>query len=72
MPKPDLTDEEHAALVAALRKLIDEDRFPPSPRLRPLKSALAELDPPEPKAPPKPPIAGASEAAIRHRKRAKR
>jgi hypothetical protein len=45
MPIPDLTDEEHAAIVAALRKLIAEDRFPLSPRLKPLKSALAKLDP---------------------------
>ena len=72
MPKPDLTDDELAAVVAALRKLIDEDKFPLSPRLRPLRSALAKLDPPKPKAPPKPPIAGASEAAIRRRKRPKR
>ena len=28
MPKPDLTDEELAAVTAALRKLIDEDKFP--------------------------------------------
>jgi hypothetical protein len=42
MPPPDLTDEEHAAVVAALRKLIDEDKFPLS---RPLKSALPKLDP---------------------------
>jgi hypothetical protein len=58
MPKTDLTDEEHDAVVAALRKLIAEDKFPFSPRLKPLKSALAKLDPPKPKAPPKPPICG--------------
>jgi hypothetical protein len=51
MPTPDLTDEEHAAVVAALRKLIDQDRFPLSPRLKPLKSALAKLDPKAPKPP---------------------
>jgi hypothetical protein len=67
MPTPDLTDDEHAAVVAALRNLINEDKFPLSPRLKPLKSALAKLDPPKPKAPP-PPIAGASEASIRRRK----
>jgi hypothetical protein len=59
MTTPDLTDEEHAAVVAALRKLIDADKFPLSPRLRPLTSALAKLDPPKPKAPlPKPPEPG--------------
>jgi hypothetical protein len=45
MPKLDLTDEEHAAVVAALRKLINDDKFPLAPRLKPLKSALAKLDP---------------------------
>jgi hypothetical protein len=59
MPTPDLTDEEHGAVVAALRKLIDADKFPLSPRLKPLKSALAKLDPPKPKAPlPDPPRPG--------------
>jgi hypothetical protein len=44
MPTPDLTDEQ-AAVAAALRKLIAEDKFPFSPGLKPLKSALAKLDP---------------------------
>jgi hypothetical protein len=69
MPRIDLTDDEYAAVTAALRKLISEDKFPLAPRLKPLKSALAKLDPPKPKPPPKPPIAGASEASIRRRKR---
>jgi hypothetical protein len=72
MHQSDLTDDERAAVVAALRKLVDADKFPLSPRLKPLKSALAKLDPPKPKAPPKPPIAGAAGAAIRRRKRPKR
>jgi hypothetical protein len=46
MPRFDLTDEEHAAVTAALCKLIDQDRFSLSPRLKPLKSALAKLAPP--------------------------
>ena len=45
MPAPDLTDEERAAVAAALRELIAEDKFPFSPRLNPFKSALAKLDP---------------------------
>jgi hypothetical protein len=57
--------KEHAAVVTALKKLIDNDRFPLSPRLAPLKRALAKLDPPKPKPAPRSPIAGASEAAIR-------
>jgi hypothetical protein len=59
MPAPDLTDDEHAAVVAALRKLIDHDKFPFSPRLKPLKSALAKFDSPKRKAPlPDPPLPG--------------
>jgi hypothetical protein len=45
MTGDDLTDEEHAALVAAARKVIAEDKYPRSPRLDPLKSALAKIDP---------------------------
>jgi hypothetical protein len=42
--RPDLTDEEQAALAAALRKLIAEDKFPFSPRLKPLAGqALCRL-----------------------------
>ena len=41
----DLTDEELAALTALARKAIVDDRYPHSPRLAPLKSALAKLDP---------------------------
>jgi hypothetical protein len=43
---PDLTAEERDAIVRVLRQTIDSDRFPLAPRLRPLKSALAKLDPP--------------------------
>ena len=45
MPLLDLSDEELAALTAAPRKVIDDDKFPRSPRLAPLRSALAKLDP---------------------------
>ena len=41
----DLTDEERAAIMMALRQTIDRDRYPLSPRLKPFKSALAKLDP---------------------------
>jgi hypothetical protein len=34
MATPDLTDEETEALVRLLRKTIDEDRYPLSPRIR--------------------------------------
>ena len=62
MPKPkieQLDETELAAVVAALRKLIDDDKFPHSPRLKPLKSALAKLDPkPLRKPTPAPPAPG--------------
>ena len=40
------------APIRALRKLIDDDRFPLAPRLDPLKAILAKLEPPKP--PPEP------------------
>jgi hypothetical protein len=57
MPTINLTDDEHAAVTAAIRRAIEEDRFPRAPRLDPLRSALAKLDPAQP--PPKePPTSG--------------
>jgi hypothetical protein len=47
-----LTDDERAAVVTALRQVIDNDRYPLSPRMRPFKTALEKLDPASaPKAP---------------------
>ena len=48
---PDLTEEEHAAVAAALRKLIADDKFPLSPCLKPLTSALAKMAPQPPREP---------------------
>jgi len=45
MPHIDFSDDEHAAVTAAVRRTIDDDKYPRSPRLAPLKSALAKLDP---------------------------
>jgi hypothetical protein len=45
MPTVDLSDAGHAALVALVRCAIEQDKFPRSPRLDPLRSALAKLDP---------------------------
>lgn len=59
MPKIDLTDDELAAVIAAVREKIDFDRYPLSPRMRPLRAALAKLDPasaPKPRPDPKPPL----------------
>jgi hypothetical protein len=52
MPTIDLTDDELAALTAAIRRLIEEDRFPRAPRLEPLRSALEKLKRAPPKTPP--------------------
>jgi hypothetical protein len=57
MPTIDLTDDEYAAVTAAIRRAIEDDRYPHAPRLDPLRAALARLDAaskptPHPKAPP--------------------
>jgi hypothetical protein len=54
MPTINLKDAELAAVAAAVRRMIEEDRFPRAPRLDPLRSAPAKLDPktPPPKEPP--------------------
>jgi hypothetical protein len=59
VPTIDLTDGELAAVTATVRRAIEDDRFPHTPRLDPLRSALAKLEPatapkpsPQPKAPP--------------------
>lgn len=57
MPQVDFSEEEQAAVTAAVRRSIAEDKFPLSPRLAPLRSALAKLDPasaPKPRAAPPP------------------
>ena len=58
MPTTDLTDEEHAAVTAAIRRLIEDDKFPHAPRLDPLRSALAKLEA-APKLTPEPPLPNA-------------
>jgi len=45
MPTFDLSDDELAAVAAAIRRAIETDRFPRAPRLDPLRSALAKLEP---------------------------
>jgi hypothetical protein len=41
----DLSDDETAALARLLRKAIDDDRFPLSPRIRLLQGVLDKIDP---------------------------
>jgi hypothetical protein len=45
MPTIDLSDDELAALVSALRRTIADDPYPRAPRLATLKSVLDQLDP---------------------------
>jgi hypothetical protein len=47
----DLTDEEAAALLRELNTIIDNDRYPLSPRIRTLRDIRAKL-PGAPAAPP--------------------
>jgi hypothetical protein len=44
----DLTDDEARALIEHLRHALEYDPFPFAPRLDPLKSVLAKLEPPAP------------------------
>jgi len=56
VPTIDLPDDELAAVTAAIRGVIEGDRYPHAPRLDPLRAALARFDAasPLPKAPPPP------------------
>jgi hypothetical protein len=51
----DLTEEETAALATLLRRTIDDDRYPLSPRIQTLKAILAKIRH-EPVRPPLPPL----------------
>jgi len=54
VPALDLTDDELAAVIAALKEKLDRDHYPRAPRLEPFRTALAKLDPkstPRPVAP---------------------
>ena len=44
MPTIDLPDDELAAVAAAIRRLIEDDKYPHAPRLDPLRAALARFD----------------------------
>ena len=43
MPTIDLPDDELAAVTAAIRGVIEGDKYPHAPRLDPLRAALARL-----------------------------
>jgi hypothetical protein len=44
MPTIDLPDDELAAVTAAIRGVIEGDRYPHAPRLDPLRAAMARLE----------------------------
>ena len=44
MPTINLTGDDYAAVTAAIRRAVEDDRFPRAPRLDPLRAALAKLD----------------------------
>jgi hypothetical protein len=50
----DLDDDEAAALIRALDRLIRDDRYPLAPRIRVLRAILAKLRPEPPAPPPRP------------------
>jgi hypothetical protein len=56
MPTLDLADDEKLALVAHLRHALEYDPYPYVPRLDPLKSVLAKLEPPAPRPETLPPL----------------
>jgi hypothetical protein len=65
MPTIDLTDDEYAAVTAAIRRAIEDDRFPRAPRLDPLRAALAKFE----AAPEPTPLPNATPAAAKIDKR---
>jgi hypothetical protein len=67
VPAINLTDDELAAVTAAIRRTIAVDRFPHAPRLDPLKAALGKLDAaaPEPTPPPKAPPPAKADKRVR-------
>jgi hypothetical protein len=67
----DLSDDEAAALAQLLRRTINDDPYPLSPRLGPLKAILAKLNPPQPPTGSSPPLQGrdAPSSAGRRRRR---
>ena len=44
VPTIDLPADELAAVTAAIRRVIEGDRYPHAPRLDPLRAALARLE----------------------------
>jgi hypothetical protein len=59
VPTNNLTADELAAVTAAIRRAIEDDRFPHAPRLDPLRAALGKFEAaPEPTPAPRAPTVG--------------
>jgi hypothetical protein len=65
----DLSDEEAAALAQHLKRAIDSDRYPFSPRIRTLKAIVGKLSPERVRQSLPPPKVYAPPRAIRGRRR---
>jgi hypothetical protein len=65
----DLTDEEAAALTQELHEIVENDRYPFSPRIRTLRGILAKLRPEPVRKPLPPPKVYAPPRSYRHHSR---
>jgi hypothetical protein len=64
----DLTDDETASLAALLRRVISDDRYPLSPRVKTWQAIVDKIEPPPARAPlPAPPKIYAPPRAKRRR-----
>ena len=68
----DLSDDEAAALAQELRAIVENDRYPLSPRIRTLRDILAQLRPEPVREPLPPPKVYAPPRAVTRRRRAGR
>jgi hypothetical protein len=60
-----LTQDEKTALAALLKRTIDADRYPLSPRIGQLRGILAKMEPPKPAPTPLPPLKAYARLAAR-------
>ena len=68
----DLSDSEADALAKLLRRTIDDDRYPFSPRIQTLKAILSKIRPEPAREPVPPPKVYAPPRALARRRRAGR
>jgi hypothetical protein len=65
----DLTDDEAAALTQELHEIVENDRYPFSPRIRALRAILAKLRPEPVRIPLPPPKVYAPPRSGRYKRR---